>query len=143
MKILYTAEVTVQGGREGHAHSSDGKLDVDLRLPEAMGGGSSAGTNPEQLFAAGYAACFQSALEQSARRQQVAISPSTIKAIVGIGPNGERGFGLDVELHIFIPGVDRATSEKLAEVAHQICPYSNATRGNIPVRLIIEEQPNF
>jgi len=106
-----------------------------------MGGEGGQGTNPEQLFAVGYAACFQSALEQVARRQHVEAGPTTITANVGIGPTGQSGFGLDVELHIFMPGVDKATAEKLVEFAHKVCPYANATRGNIPVKLVVEEQP--
>ncbi len=141
MKILYTAEATVQGGREGQARSSDGNLVVNLSVPKEMGGSGGQGTNPEQLFAAGYAACFQSALMQIARRQHVDASQSTIIAKVGIGPIGEGRFGLEVELHVAIPGVDKATGEKLVELAHQVCPYSNATRGNIPVKLTFEEQP--
>jgi Ohr subfamily peroxiredoxin len=140
MKTLYTAEATVQGGREGHARSSDGILDVDLRTPKEMGGTGDQGTNPEQLFAAGYAACFQSALMRVARRQKVDASQSTITARVGIGPTGDGGFGLEVALHVSIPGVDKATGEQLLEQAHQVCPYSNATRGNIPVVLTLEEQ---
>jgi lipoyl-dependent peroxiredoxin len=141
MKILYTAEATVQGGREGQARSSDGNLVVNLSVPKEMGGSGGQGTNPEQLFAAGYAACFQSALMRIASRQQVDASQSTIIAKVGIGPIGEGRFGLEVELHVAIPGVDKATGEKLVELAHQVCPYSNATRGNIPVKLTFEEQP--
>lgn len=141
MKILYTAEATVQGGREGQARSSDGNLVVNLSVPKEMGGSGGQGTNPEQLFAAGYAACFQSALMRIANRQQVDASQSTIIAKVGIGPIGEGRFGLEVELHVAIPGVDKATGEKLVELAHQVCPYSNATRGNIPVKLTFEEQP--
>lgn len=140
MKILYTAEATVQGGREGQARSSDGNLVVNLSVPKEMGGSGGQGTNPEQLFAAGYAACFQSALMRIANRQQVDASQSTIIAKVGIGPIGEGRFGLEVELHVAIPGVDKATGEKLVELAHQVCPYSNATRGNIPVKLTFEEQ---
>ena len=98
MKVLYTAEATVQGGREGHARSSDGNLEVDLRAPKEMGGTGGQGTNPEQLFAAGYAACFQSALMQVARRQKLDASQSTIVSQVGIGPNGSGGFGLEVAL---------------------------------------------
>ena len=140
MKILYTAEVTVHGGREGEAQSSDGHLNVHLSLPKELGGEGDQGTNAEQLFAAGYAACFQSALMQVARRQHMDAGPSTITAKVGIGPTGRGGFGLEVELHVSIPDVDKATSEKLVELADQVCPYSNATRGNIPVKLILEEQ---
>jgi len=138
-KILYTAEATVHGGREGEARSSDGKLEVKLSAHKEMGG-SGEGTNPEQLFAVGYAACFQSALMMVARRQHVDASQSAITSKVGIGPTGDGGFGLEVELQVSIPGVDKETSEKLVEAAHQVCPYSNATRGNIPVTLTIVEQ---
>jgi osmotically inducible protein OsmC len=137
MKILYTAEATVHGGRAGEARTSDGNLVVNLSIPKEMGG-EGGGTNPEQLFAVGYAACFQSALMTVARRQHVDASQSTINSKVGIGPNGEGGFSLEVELHVSIPGVDKATGEKLVELAHEVCPYSNATRGNIPVKLSFE-----
>jgi osmotically inducible protein OsmC len=138
MKILYTAEATVQGGREGRGRTSDGALDVRLSMPRALGGSGDTGTNPEQLFAVGYAACFQSALMLVAHRQHIDASQSVITSKVGIGSNGEGGFGLAVELHVAIPGLDKATSEKLVEQAHQVCPYSNATRGNIPVTLTVE-----
>ena len=101
--------------------------------------GSGEGTNPEQLFAVGYAACFQSALMRVAQREQVDASQSTITSRVGIGPNGQGGFGLEVELRVSLPGVERAIGEKLLELAHQVCPYSNATRGNIPVTLTFDE----
>ena len=141
MKVFYTAEATVQGGREGKARSSDGNLEVNLSSPKEMGGAGGQGTNPEQLFAAGYAACFQSALMVVARRQHVDAGESTITARVGIGAIAGGAYGLEVELHVFIPRVDKATGEKLIELAHQVCPYSNATRGNITVKLILEEQP--
>lgn len=137
MKILYTAEATVHGGREGEGRTSDGNLVVNLAVPKEMGG-EGGGTNPEQLFAVGYAACFQSALMMVARRQHVDASQSAITSKVGIGPTGEGGFALEVELHVSIPGIDKATGEKLVEQAHQVCPYSNATRGNIPVKLFFE-----
>ncbi len=139
MKVLYTAEATVHGGREGEARSSDGNLVVTLRPPKEMGG-SGEGTNPEQLFAVGYAACFQSALLRVAQREQVDASQSTIRSRVGIGPDGKGGFGLEVELHVSIPGVEPAQGQHLLELAHQVCPYSNATRGNIPVSLLFEEE---
>ena len=138
MKILYTAEATVTGGREGHVKSSDGNLDVTLHVPQSMGGTGGAGTNPEQLFAAGYAACFQSALMTAARRKHVEASESVITSKVGIGPNGKGGFGLEVELDVHLPGVERVEGEKLVKLAHEVCPYSNATRGNIPVRLLLD-----
>jgi len=140
MKILYTAEATVQGGREGQARSSDEHLVVKLSTPVEMGGSGGEGTNPEQLFAVGYAACFQSALATIGRRQHVDTSQSTITSRVGIGPTGSGGFGLTVELRVAIPGLDQATGEQLVEKAHEVCPYSNATRGNIPVTLVFEAQ---
>src|SRR6266436_792527 len=123
-KILYEAEVTATGGRDGKASSSDGLLSVSLSLPKEMGGPGGQGTNPEQLFAAGYAACFQSALMLIARRQHVDANQSAITAKVGVGPTGDGGFGLEVELQVSIPGVDKATGEQLVELAHQVCPYS-------------------
>jgi len=131
-KALYTAEASTTGGRDGHARSSDGVLDVDVRVPEAMGG-HGGGTNPEQLFAAGYAACFQSALGVVSRRKKVDTSGSTVTAQVTIGTIDGGAFGLAVELDVAIPGVDADTAQELADAAHQVCPYSNATRGNIEV----------
>ena len=133
-KVLYTAKATSTGdGRNGHVVSSDQRLDLDLALPPEMGG-SGDGTNPEQLFAAGYAACFHSALRLVARRAGVDAGDSTVSAEVGIGPEGE-AFGLVVTLIISIPGLEREQARELAEAAHQVCPYSRATRGNISVEL--------
>ncbi|HEU5392484.1 MAG TPA: organic hydroperoxide resistance protein [Streptosporangiaceae bacterium] len=133
-KVLYTAKATSTGdGRNGHVVSSDQRLDLDLALPPEMGG-SGNGTNPEQLFAAGYAACFHSALRIVARRARVDPGDSTVSAEVGIGPEGE-AFGLVVTLIISIPGLEREQARELAEAAHQVCPYSRATRGNISVEL--------
>ncbi|RKQ88081.1 Ohr subfamily peroxiredoxin [Solirubrobacter pauli] len=135
MKTLYTAEATVTGeGRDGHARTSDGVLDVDLAVPTEMGGSGGA-TNPEQLFAAGYAACFHSALRTIARREKTDLGESTITAHVGIGPNENRGFGLEVKLVVDLPDFGREEAQRLVEAAHQVCPYSNATRGNIDVTL--------
>jgi Ohr subfamily peroxiredoxin len=131
-KPLYTARATATGGRSGHAVSDDGILDLDLKPPKDMGGPGGA-TNPEQLFAAGYAACFQSALAVVGRRQGVDTSDSTVEADVTIGPTPGGGYGLAVALRVSIPGVDAETTRALAEAAHQVCPYSNATRGNIDV----------
>jgi Ohr subfamily peroxiredoxin len=122
------------GGREGHVRSADGLLDVDLRPPEAMGGPGGA-TNPEELFAAGYAACFQSALGVVGRRQKVSVDGSTVTAKVAIGTTAGGGFGLAVALEVHVPDVDAATAQALIEGAHEVCPYSNATRGNIEVTL--------
>jgi osmotically inducible protein OsmC len=133
-KILYTAEALSTGdGRSGHVASSDNRLDFDLAVPTEMGG-SGDGTNPEQLFAAGYAACFHSALRITARRAKADIDGSSVTAQVGIGPDG-KAFGLAVTLLVHLPNVPAATAQELAEAAHQVCPYSRATRGNIAVDL--------
>jgi osmotically inducible protein OsmC len=132
MKVLYTAAAMSSGeARNGHVRSSDGLLDFDLAAPKEMGGPGGA-TNPEQLFAAGYSACFHSALKVVAKNKKVEISDSAVSAEVGIGPDAG-GFGLTVALHVELSGVDQATADELAEAAHQVCPYSNATRGNIDV----------
>ncbi|MET8025223.1 organic hydroperoxide resistance protein [Streptomyces avermitilis] len=137
MDALYTAVATATHGREGRAISSDGKLDVQLAPPVELGG-NGLGTNPEQLFAGGYAACFASALGLVGRQAKVDVSDAAVTAEVGIGKQGE-GFGLKVTLRIELPdSVDGATGRKLVESAHQVCPYSNATRGNIEVNLVIE-----
>lgn len=138
-KTLYTARATAHGGRSGHAVSSDGILDVSLQPPKEMGGpesgGAGSGTNPEQLFAAGYAACFQSALAVVGHREGVDTSGSLVEADVSIGTIGGGGYGLAVALKVTIPGVDRDTVRSLTDAAHKVCPYSNATRGNIPVEI--------
>jgi Ohr subfamily peroxiredoxin len=132
-RIAYTARATATGGRAGHARSDDGHLDVDLRPPVELGGTGGA-TNPEQLFAAGYAACFQGALGVAGRRNKVDTSQSLVTAEVSMGPVGD-AFGLSVVLEVEIPGVDEATCQRLADEAHAVCPYSNATRGNISVEI--------
>ncbi|MGU3584524.1 organic hydroperoxide resistance protein, partial [Rhodococcus sp. C26F] len=135
MNIIYTAEALATGaGRDGHARTSDGKLDVDLSIPTEMGG-SGKGTNPEQLFAAGYAACFHSALQMIARQEKADVSDSAVGARVGIGPTDGGGFGLAVTLEVTLPNLPREQALELTEKAHQVCPYSNATRGNIDVTL--------
>ena len=131
---LYTAEATVHGGRDGHGSSADGILDLDIRPPKELGG-SGEGTNPEELFALGYGACFQSAMGVVGRRQGVDTSSSTVTARVTLGSMEGGAFGLAVELDVEIPGVDRDTAERVVEAAHQVCPYSIATRGNIDVDL--------
>jgi osmotically inducible protein OsmC len=137
MKVLYTAEVTATGARHGHAVSSDNVLDVNLALPPGLGGKGGA-TNPEQLFAAGYAACFGGAVEYLAGMQKIKTGTVTVKAKVDIGPHdpgqGE-GFTLAVALDVTLPELDQAAAEALVEAAHKTCPYSNATRNNIPVTL--------
>ncbi|MEU8955429.1 organic hydroperoxide resistance protein [Streptomyces sp. NPDC048518] len=134
--VKYTAVATAENGRDGRVASDDGKLDVVVNPPKEMGG-SGAGTNPEQLFAAGYSACFQGALGVVARKENADISGSTVTAKVGIGQNEAGGFGLEVAITASIPNVDAATAQSLVEKAHQVCPYSNATRGNIKVELAV------
>jgi lipoyl-dependent peroxiredoxin len=136
--VLYTAVATATGdGRNGHVRSSDGILDADVRIPQEMGGPGGA-TNPEQLFAAGYAACFHSALKVTSAQSGVPITDSAVTAEVGIGPNGAGGFGLAVTLHVELGGVSQEEAEKAVALAHTVCPYSNATRGNIDVQLEVE-----
>ena len=133
MSALYTASATATGeGRNGHSRSSDGILDVDLATPVEMGGPGGA-TNPEQLFAAGYAACFLNALKRMARQDKQPIADAAVTVDVGLSPNGLGGFQLSAALHVEMSGADQVTAEKLVESAHQVCPYSNATRGNIEV----------
>jgi Ohr subfamily peroxiredoxin len=140
--VLYTAEAHVTGGRaEGHGRTSDGVLEVDLRLPEQLGG-QGGGTNPEQLFAVGYAACFEGALGVVGRRQKLDTDDAAIESKVSLSPNGSGGFLLGVELDVKLPGVEDAEAAKeLVKAAHQVCPYSNATRGNIDVVLTANGQP--
>ena len=136
-EILYTAEATVTGGREGHARTSDGRVDVDLDVPSEMGGKGGPGTNPEQLFAAGYAACFQSALIRIAFRRKLDLTGSRVTARVGIGPVNEGGFGLAAALDLDAPQIDHDEAFDLMRRAHEACPYSRATRGNITVSLTV------
>ena len=140
-KVLYTAEASVTGGRaNGHGKTSDGALEVDLRLPAEMGG-EGGGTNPEQLFAVGYAACFEGALGVVARRKKVDADDAVIDSKVNLLPNGAGGFDLAVELHVQLPSIEDAeTAVAVVEAAHQVCPYSNATRGNIDVLLTANGQ---
>jgi Ohr subfamily peroxiredoxin len=136
-KVLYTARATAHGGRDGHTASDDGKLDVTVAPPKEMGG-TGEGTNPEQLFAAGFASCFHSALKVVARRAKQNTDDSTVTAEVGIGPiNGGAGYGLQVALVVHLPGLEHAVAEDLVAKAHEVCPYSNATRGNINVTLTV------
>jgi Ohr subfamily peroxiredoxin len=137
MTSLYTAEATAHGGREGKVETSDNKLQLSLDIPKEMGGKGGDGTNPEQLFAAGYAACFHSAVKFVAMRQKLDTTDSTVKAKVGIGRNDSGGFALAVDLVVTLPKLDREAAQKLVETAHQVCPYSNATRNNIPVTLTL------
>ena len=134
MKVLYSTSATVTGGREGSAKSEDGQLDVTLVTPQELGGAGGNGTNPEQMFAAGYAACFLSALKLVASQEKVALKDPSITAKVGIGNNEKgEGFSLKVDLVADLKDVDQETATKLLEKAHQVCPYSNATRNNIEV----------
>ena len=135
--VLYKTTATATGGREGQARTQDGSLDVKLSTPKELGGGGGTGNNPEQLFAAGYAACFLGAMKFVASQGGPVKVPedTTVTANVGIGPRSEGGFGLDVALDVNLPGVPREQAQELVEKAHQVCPYSNATRNNVPVRL--------
>ncbi|MCZ8259714.1 MAG: organic hydroperoxide resistance protein [Beijerinckiaceae bacterium] len=139
MNILYTTRAMATGGRAGSARSEDGVLDVTLTTPKALGGDGAPGTNPEQLFAAGYSACFLGALKFVASKEKVAISPETqVTATVGIGPRDDgQGFGIDVALAVSVPGVQRAVAEALVAKAHVVCPYSHATKGSLDVRLSV------
>ena len=140
-KILYTAHAHVTGGRDGHGRSTDGQLEVDLRRPTEMGG-EGGGTNPEQLFAVGYAACFESALGAVARRHHLEAGEATIDSAVSLSPTGDGGFKLSVVLDVTLPSFDDAEMAKqLVREAHQVCPYSNATRGNIEVELLFGGEP--
>jgi len=140
-RILYTAEASSEGGREGHARTSDGRLDVELDVPTEMGGTGGPGTNPEQLFAVGYSACFQSSLLRLAAGRRLDPTGTRVTARVGIGPAREGGFGLAVALDLDAPGIDRAEAAELMARAHEICPYSRATRGNIDVTLAVAGVP--
>jgi Ohr subfamily peroxiredoxin len=137
-KALYTARATSTGGRNGKTESSDGSFKLDLATPREMGGAGGVGTNPEQLFAAGYSACFIGALKAVGAKQKIAVPADTsIDAEVSFGPlSGAEGrYGIAVVMNIHLPGMERAQAEKLVETAHQVCPYSNATRGNVDVTL--------
>ncbi len=141
-KILYTAQATVTGGRaEGHGRTSDGEVDVQLRLPTEMGG-QGGGTNPEQLFAIGYAACFEGALGVVGRREKAEVGDASIDSKVSLLPNDNKGFDLAVELDVTLPQVtDPEEAKRIVAGAHEVCPYSNATRGNIEVTLTANGQP--
>lgn len=136
MQVLYTAEATAVGdGRDGEVRSSDGVLDEQLATPTELGGAGGERTNPEQLFAAGYAACFHSALRVAGRRSKVELGETEVTAKVGIGPDGDGGYQLTVDLRTHLPGLEQSVADDLVAQAHDICPYSNATRGNIEVAL--------
>jgi Ohr subfamily peroxiredoxin len=141
-KVLYTAHAHVTGGRvHGHGRTSDGELEVDLRVPKEMGG-DGGGTNPEELFAVGYAACFEAALATVARRHRLDAGDVTIRSAVSLLPTGDRGFKLAVTLDLALPSVDdRARAAELVREADQVCPYSNAIRGNVDVDLLLGGEP--
>ena len=140
-KVLYSAEAVVEGGRSGHGRTSDGRVDVQFSVPEGMSGEGGPGTNPEQLFAVGYGACFQSALLSVAHGRKLDASDSTITSRVGIGPTGQGGFNLQVSLDLHAPNLSPDDAAELMTRAHQLCPYSNATRGNIEVTLSVDGTP--
>jgi len=138
-QILYETSATATGGRDGRAVVKDNALDVTLATPKELGGAGGAGNNPEQLFAAGYSACFIGAMKFVASQGGTTKVPAdtSVTATVGIGPRSEGGFGIAVALAISMPGVDKAAAEELVHKAHEVCPYSNATRGNVDVKLTI------
>jgi osmotically inducible protein OsmC len=136
--VKYRTSATATGGRDGRARTADGRLEVQLATPKELGGAGGEGTNPEQLFAAGYAACFLGALKVAGQQLKVRVPAETsITATVGIGPRAAGGFGITADLEVTLPGVDRAEAQKVVEAAHQICPYSNATRNNVDVGLSV------
>jgi len=139
MDALYTAEALATGaGRNGHVTTTSGTVDLDLAIPKSMGG-SGNGANPEELFASGYAACFLSALQMVARTRKIAVEGSSVGSLVHVMPNGEGGFVLAVDLEVVIPEVEHELAQELADAAHQVCPYSNATRGNITVTITVTD----
>jgi osmotically inducible protein OsmC len=136
--VKYSTSAVATGGRDGSARTTDGSFQVKLATPRELGGAGGEGQNPEQLFAAGYAACFIGAMKAVAPSLQLKVPPeTTVQANVGIGPRSEGGFGLTVDLAVTLPGLDKADAEKLVATAHQVCPYSNATRNNIDVGLTV------
>ena len=138
MKTLYTTSATAVGGRAGHARSDDGALDVPLTVPKQLGGDGKPGTNPEQMFAAGYAACFESALRHIANERKLPVEASEVTATVGIGPRDAGGFGLQVALRVTLKGVPRDAAQAMVDTAHSVvCPYSNAVRGNVDVEVTL------
>ncbi|MDX3757661.1 organic hydroperoxide resistance protein [Streptomyces mirabilis] len=135
-KIMYVAEATAHGGRDGYVTSQDGQIALKVAMPPALGGDGN-GTNPEQLFAAGYSACFHNALVLVGRRAGLDLTGSTVAAKVGIGPNKQHGYGLAVALSVSLPVLDQDVATKLVDAAHEVCPYSNATRNNIEVTILL------
>ena len=138
VNVLYRTSATATGGRDGHAATADGSLDVSLATPKELGGGGGVGNNPEQLFAAGYAACFLGAMKFVAAQGGPKVpSAATVTADIGMGPRDAGGFGLDIALKVALPGLEHAEAVALVDKAHQVCPYSNATRNNVDVRLSV------
>lgn len=138
VNVIYKTSATATGGRDGKARSDDGSVDVQLVVPKEMGGPGGTGANPEKLFAAGYAACFLGAMKAVSGKAGVKVPPdATVTAEVGFGPRSEGGYGITADLTITLPGVDQADAQRLAEAAHEVCPYSNATRNNVDVGLHI------
>ncbi len=137
MAVAYTTTAVSTGGRDGAVRSTDGILDLSLAVPKAIGGPGGDKPNPEMLFAAGYAACFHGALKLVAGQQKLSIHNSTVSTTVGIGPNETGGFTLEVDIAVSLPSVDAQKAQELVNAAHAVCPYSNATRNNIPVRLAV------
>ena len=136
--VLYSTSARATGGRDGHSATLDGAFDVSLATPKELGGGGGPGNNPEQLFAAGYAACFLGAMKFVAGQDKIKVpNDASVTSTVGMGPRSEGGFGLDIALAVALPGMDHSEAQALVEKAHQVCPYSNATRGNIDVKLSV------
>lgn len=136
--VKYSTTATATGGRDGHARSDDGRIDIGLSTPRELGGAGGEGSNPEQLFAAGYAACFIGALKVAGQQLKVKVPDDTkVTATVGIGPRSEGGFGITTDLLVDLPGLEREQAQQLVDAAHQICPYSNATRNNVDVGLAL------
>lgn len=135
MKILYTAKAEAKGGRDGHFKVLDGNLEGALAMPKSLGGTGGPAANPEQLFAAGYAACFASAVKHVAMKEKKTIEAPIVTAQVSLGTTEDGGFGLAAKLTLVVPGLDKAATQALADKAHQVCPYSRATRGNVPVEI--------
>jgi Ohr subfamily peroxiredoxin len=136
--VKYRTSATATGGRDGRSTTADGSLDVKLATPKELGGAGGAGSNPEQLFAAGYAACFLSAMKAVSPAQKVRVpNDATVTATIGIGPRSEGGFGITADLKISLPGLEHSAAQRLIDAAHQVCPYSNATRGNVEVGLTL------
>jgi Ohr subfamily peroxiredoxin len=133
---LYTTSATATGGRDGEAATKDGSFKVKLSTPKELGGAGGPGNNPEQLFASGYSACFIGAMKFVASQKKISVpADTTVTATIGIGPRSEGGFGLTAQLDVSLPGMDKAAAQKLVEETHQVCPYSNATRNNVDVKL--------